>query len=207
VTPAGQAQGVAPSTSLDVLGTEMAALVARVRAGVARIGRGGPGLGAGVVWRADGHVLTNRHVVAGRGPSVEVRLADGRAYRARVTASDPGLDLALLKVEARDLVALPVGDSSRLRVGEIVFAVGHPWGRPWAVTAGIVSGLGPIRLTGRITLPEGIRSDVRLAPGHSGGPLVNARGDVVGVTTMILGGDLAVAIPSHIVRRWPAAAP
>ncbi len=91
-----------------------------------------------------------------------------------------------------------------MRVGQLVFAIGHPWGQPHVVTAGIVSGIGemPLRSGGRTV--EYIRSDELLAPGNSGGPLIDAAGQVVGINSMILGGDLSVAIPSHVVQRWLA---
>jgi serine protease Do len=100
------------------------------------------------------------------------------------------------------LVPAPIGRSARLRVGALVFAVGHPWGQPWVVTAGVVSGLGPFAVPGRAHPGSHIRSDVKLAPGNSGGPLLDARGEIVGVNAMVIGGDLSVAIPSDVVRRW-----
>jgi serine protease Do len=177
-------------------------LAERIRPSVAQIRSNGRGNGTGVVWRADGAVLTNDHVVAHAGGPLHVELADGRTLPAEVTARAPQLDLALLSVPAQDLPAASTGDSRALRVGELVFAVGHPWGQPWVVTAGIVSALGkaPVR-NGERSAPY-IRSDVRLAPGNSGGPLLNARGEVVGINAMIFGGDLAVAIPSHVAADW-----
>jgi serine protease Do len=133
--------------------------------------------------------------------------ADGRARPARVLAASRRLDLALREVPGTDLVPAPLGRSARLRIGELVFAVGHPWGQPWVVTAGVVSGLGAWSLPGHGRSEPYIRSDVRLAPGNSGGPLLDARGEVVGLNAMVVGGDLAVAIPSDVVRRWLAAEP
>jgi len=107
-------------------------------------------------------------------------------------------------VPAGGLQPAELGDSAALRIGELVLAVGHPWGMPAVVTAGIVSGIGQIapRWGGRPA--EYIRSDVRLAPGNSGGPLVNAAGQVIGINSMIFGGDLSVAIPAHVARAWLA---
>jgi serine protease Do len=138
-------------------------------------------------------VLTNLHVVAGARGAPTVIGTDGLGRQARVVATSRPLDLALLALPEDGLPPAPIGDSTRLRVGELVFAVGHPWGQPWSVSAGIVSGLGP---------RDHVRSDVRLAPGCSGGPLVDARGDVVGINTLVLGGDLAVAVASEAARRW-----
>jgi serine protease Do len=145
-------------------------------------------------------------VVAGARQALRVISADGRAHAARVLDSSRRLDLALLEVAGADLVPAPIGRSARLRVGQLVFAVGHPWGQPWVVTAGVVSGLGALP-PDRAGLGAYIRSDVRLAPGNSGGPLLDAHGEVVGLNAMVIGGDLAIAIPSDVVRRWLGAGP
>jgi serine protease Do len=180
-------------------------LVDHVRPSVVQIRSGGRGNGTGVVWNTGGAIITNDHVVAHAGGKIQVGLADGRTFDATVTAGAPELDLALLKIEAQDVIAVGAADSRTLRVGELVFAVGHPWGQPWVVTAGIVSALGTVPTrNGEATY---IRSDVRLAPGNSGGPLLNARGEVIGINAMIFGGDLAVAIPSHVAAEWLASNP
>jgi serine protease Do len=173
----------------------------RARLGIVRVHGHGPAGASGVVWRADA-VVTNHHVVAGTGRALRVLGADGRVHAARVLGASRALDLALLGVAGLDLPPATIGRSARLRVGELVFAVGHPWGQPWVVTAGVVSGLGPTRVPGRGSSVDAIRSDVRLAPGNSGGPLLDARGDVVGLNAMVVGGDLALAIPSDVVQRW-----
>ena len=182
-------------------GAGFAELAQRVRPGVVQLRGAGRGGGTGVVWSAGGTVLTNDHVVAGTRGALRVQTIDGRDLPVTVTARNQELDLALLRVPADDLPPMPVGDSSQLRVGELVFAVGHPWGQPWVVTGGIVSGLGEAETRSGERVPF-IHSDVRLAPGNSGGPLLNARGEVVGINAMIFGGDLAVAIPSQTVNAW-----
>lgn len=187
------------------LQTEVLEMVERVRPGVVQVRSEGRGIGAGVVWSADGEIITNQHVVADeRARKVTVVLEDGREFAATITAGNPGLDLALLKIQATDLVPVPVADSSHLRVGELVFAIGHPWGIRSVVTAGIISGLGETRVQGSRSgrTAQYIRSDVRLAPGNSGGPLLNPQGAVVGINAMIFGGDLGIAIPSHVVQGW-----
>jgi serine protease Do len=146
--------------------------------------------------------VTNHHVVAGARRVLRVVTADGRAHAARVLALSQELDLALLEVAGADLLPAPIGRSERLRVGELVFAVGHPWGQPWVVTAGVVSAPARLPVPGRADPGSYVRSDVHLAPGNSGGPLLDARGEVVGLNAMVIGGDLAVAIPSDVVRRW-----
>ncbi len=177
-------------------------MIDRVQPSVVQVRGRGRGGGAGVVWRSNGTIITNHHVVVGNGGQHRVLFPNGRELPAQVIASDQSLDLALLRVEASDLNAVPIGDSTQLRIGELVFAVGHPWGQPWTVTAGIVSGLGEVASPGRNWKAQYIRSDVRLGPGNSGGPLLNARGEVVGINAMIFGGDLGVAIPSHVAHRW-----
>ena len=165
----------------------------------------GRGAGAGVIWDAEGLVLTNHHVVASgrRGSRVQVVLHDGRTFDAEVVKRGRDLDLALLRIEEApgDLPAAPVGDSGALRVGQLVYAIGHPWGRLGAVTAGIVSGLDVVR-GGKARY---VQSDVALAPGNSGGPLLNARGEVVGINAMIFG-RLALSIPSNAASAWLAGA-
>jgi serine protease Do len=173
----------------------------RVRPSIVRVhGRGSAGA-AGIAWRPNA-IVTNHHVVAGARRALRVSTADGRMHAARVLALSRQVDLALLEVAGADLVPAPIGRSARLRVGELVFAVGHPWGQPWVVTAGVVSALSTLPLPGRADPGSYIRSDVHLAPGNSGGPLLDARGEVVGLNAMVIGGDLAVAIPSDVVRRW-----
>ena len=198
---------------LDTVSPAIADLIDHVRPSVVQVRSGGRGNGTGVIWRASGAILTNDHVVAHANGRIEVLFSDGRALAATVGARNADLDLALLEVPAGDLPAAAVGDSAQLRVGELVFAVGHPWGQPWVVTAGIVSGLGevPVRgssgpgAAGGERMAQYVRSDVRLAPGNSGGPLLNARGEVIGINAMIFGGDLAVAIPSHVASEWTVA--
>lgn len=182
------------------------AVLARSRAGVVEVRGRGRGAGAGIIWAGDGKIMTNYHVVAGTGGRPQVHLNDGRRFGTKLVAENPALDLALLEVEGKDLPALPIGDSSRLRVGELVFAVGHPWGHKDVVTMGIVSGLGKVTGVRSGRSADYIRSDVRLAPGNSGGPLLNASGEVIGVNSMIFGGDLSVAVPSHVALDWLARA-
>jgi serine protease Do len=160
--------------------------------------RGG---GTGVIWHRDGRIITNNHVVGRDDARVHIHLIDGRTLDAQVIQRNPRLDLALLKVTANNLQALPIGDSSKLRVGEWAFAIGHPWGQRWVVTAGIISALSSVKLAEDLTTRY-IKSDVGLAPGNSGGPLLNADGQVVGINAMIFGGDLSVSIPSNVVTDW-----
>jgi serine protease Do len=182
------------------------ALVEKARHSVVEVRGRGRGAGAGIIWGSDGKIVTNYHVVAGTGGKPQVQLYDGTRLGSTVVAENPALDLALLQVDSSSLPALPIGDSAKLRIGELVFAFGHPWGHKDVVTAGIVSGVGKVRGGRGERSAEYVRSDVRLAPGNSGGPLVNALGEVVGVNSMIFGGDLSVAVPSSVVVEWLARA-
>ena len=174
---------------------------------VVQVRSSGRGIGAGVIWPGDGLVLTNHHVVSGRRRRRNVRVAlhDGRTLDADVLKSDRSLDLALLglKGDQGDLPAAAVGDSDALRVGELVYAIGHPWGSVGAVSAGIVGGVGELRGPGRGSSARYVRSDVALAPGNSGGPLLNARGEVVAINAMIFG-LMALSIPSNAANAWVA---
>jgi serine protease Do len=172
---------------------------------VVQVRSGGRGIGAGVIWRPDGLVLTNHHVVAGGRRGATVALHDGRTFDVEMVKSGRSLDLALLRLsgDAHDLPAAPVGDSDALRVGELVYAIGHPWGSVGAVSAGIVSGVGELRGPGRGSSARYVRSDVTLAPGNSGGPLLNARGEVVAINAMIFG-RMALSIPSNAANAWLA---
>jgi serine protease Do len=185
----------------------IAEMVERVKPSVVQVMNGRRGAGAGVIWRSNGGIVTNYHVIAGGGPTARVLLTDGRELEARVVNSNPALDLALLQADAEDLPAAPVADSSQLRVGELVFAVGHPWGQPHVVTMGIVSAHGEVPMPRSERKAQYVRSDVNVAPGNSGGPMLNAQGAVVGITAMIFGGDMAVAIPSHVATEWVAGLP
>lgn len=159
------------------------------------------GGGSGVIWSQDGTIITNAHVVEGPGISgvevepVEVELWDGRRMPGRIVKRDRRRDVAALHVEASDLPAATPGDSNALRVGETVIAVGSPFGFTGAASTGVVHRLNSSGSQSWVV------SQLRLAPGNSGGPLANARGEVVGVNTMIAGG-LAFSIPSRSVTEF-----
>jgi len=182
-------------------------MIEDVQRSVVQVRSSGRGIGAGVIWPGDGLVLTNHHVVAGRRRRSNIRVAlhDGRTFDADVVKSGRNLDLALLRLEGDygDLPAAPVGDSDALRLGELVYAIGHPWGSVGAVSAGIVGGVGELRGPGRGSSARYVRSDVALAPGNSGGPLLNARGEVVAINAMIFG-LMALSIPSNAAEAWVA---
>jgi serine protease Do len=176
------------------------------------------GLGSGFIINADGYVVTNNHVVDGA-TEVRVKLSDGRDLKATVVGRDPKTDVALLKVDANHLPVIPMGDSSRLQVGEPVMAIGNPFGLEQTVTTGIVSATG--RVIGEGPYDDFIQTDASINPGNSGGPLINSQGQVIGIDTAIFsqnGGSVGIgfAIPvnlaksvvtqladsGHVVRGW-----
>jgi serine protease Do len=194
---------VSKDSSAVLAGTRM---IEDAQRSVVQVRSNGRGLGAGVIWPGDGLVMTNHHVVAGgRRSNVRVALSDGRTLDAEVVKTGRNLDLALLGLNGDhgDPPAAPVGDSDALRVGELVYAIGHPWGRVGAVSAGIVGGVGELRGPERGSSTRYVRSDVALAPGNSGGPLLNARGEVVAINAMIFG-NMALSIPSNTAGAWAA---
>ena len=162
-------------------------------------------LGSGVIVdAARGYVLTNNHVVGGA-DDITVTLQDGRSFKAKLIGTDPDTDVAVVQIPAQNLQALPLADSSKLRVGDYVVAVGDPFGLGQTVTSGIVSALGRsgLRNSGYQNF---IQTDASINPGNSGGALVNLRGELVGINTMILspsGGNVGIgfAIPSAITSE------
>jgi serine protease Do len=181
-------------------------VVHRVQRSLVVLHNGHHGVGAGIIWgqnqrKNSSLILTNYHVIA-HGRQLRAELEDGSEYPARLLAQAPEFDLALLEIDKGNLPAALIADSHILRVGELVLAIGHPWGQRSAVTAGLVSGLSTAQTSDPNKSIEIIRSDVNLAPGNSGGPLVNANGAVVGINTMILGGDQGIAVPSHIASAF-----
>jgi serine protease Do len=173
----------------------------RLRRSTVQISSGRRGQGSGIIVKSDGVIVTNAHVVGDS--NLEVRLWDGTSFPAHLDARNARRDLAVLRIPTANLPSVTLGNSEELRVGELVIAVGNPLGFMGAVTTGIVHaigrrpGLGPTKW---------VQADVQLAPGNSGGPLADARGNVVGVNTMVAAG-LGLAVPANAVARLLAGEP
>jgi serine protease Do len=180
-----------------LLNTSLDDLLARIRPILVVVHNGRRGAGAGV-FVGDGLVLTNNHVVA-RGRSYKVTLEGDASYEARVLAHDPDVDLALLDIPANGHPSA-VFSKRDVRPGELVFAYGHPWGQRNVLTSGVLSAVTTAR-TRRGEIPI-LRTDVHLAPGFSGGPLLDAAGEVIGINTMIVGGDQSVAVPASVILEF-----
>ncbi len=160
------------------------------------------GVGSGVIVSTDGYILTNRHVINGA-TDIRVALADGREFTAKLIGEDEKTDVAVIKIKANDLPAMTFADSNELAVGDIVLAVGNPFGITQSVTQGIVSGKD--RVTGNATDEDFIQTDAAINPGNSGGALVDVEGRLVGINTAILsrtGGNQGIgfAIPSNLCQ-------
>jgi S1-C subfamily serine protease len=192
-TVAGVAERLAPS-------------VANLRiTRMTRRGRVPAGAGSGVVLTPDGFLLTSAHVVAGRGRQGRAAFVDGREFEFSIVGSDPFSDLAVVRTEARDLEPATLGEAERLRVGQLVVAIGNPHGFAGSVTAGVVSALArslPARAGRDVRIIDNvIQTDAALNPGNSGGALVNGRGEVVGVNTAVAGVGLGLAVPINAATR------
>jgi serine protease Do len=160
---------------------------------------GGRGNGSGVIWSTDGVIITNAHVA--RASRLSIQLWDGRELGGSVILRDPRRDLAQLRVEASNLPAASIADSSQVRPGELAIAIGNPLGFVGALTTGVIHTVAPIRGLGS---QPWVQANVRLAPGNSGGPLADARGRIIGINSMVARG-LALAIPSNTVTQFLSA--
>ncbi|WP_264714966.1 S1C family serine protease [Limobrevibacterium gyesilva] len=195
---------------LDPYSARVVGAVARVAPAVLHIGNDGRGQGSGVLFTPDGYALTNSHVVAGA-KAVTATLPDGRRVAARLVGDDPGTDLAVLRLDGSGFEHAELGRSGTLRVGQLVVAIGAPYGFQATVTAGIVSGLGrTLRARDGRLIQSVVQTDAALNPGNSGGPLADAAGRVVGINTAIIapaqgicfavGIDTAVSVAAQLMR-------
>ncbi len=162
-------------------------------------------LGSGVIVSGDGYIVTNNHVVGGA-DEVEVRLSDERVFQAKIIGTDPKSDLAVIRIDAKNLPVVRIGDSSKLRVGNFVLAVGNPFGLEGTVTHGIISALGRTGLNIGVDYENFIQTDAPINPGNSGGALVNTSGELIGINTAILSGSgtnvgIGFAIPVNLAMN------
>ncbi len=182
-----------------MLNDELAEHIATAKASLVQVRNGRDGAGSGVIIHSDGLIITNAHVVRHSAPRVV--LSDGQEMPTKLLAYDEAADLAALAVSGSSLPALPLGDSRRLRPGSLVVALGHPWGVLGAATAGMVIGVGPpvepLPYQGEL-----IQVGLHLRPGHSGGPMLDAGGELVGINTMIAGPHVGLAVPTNTVNRF-----
>jgi S1-C subfamily serine protease len=162
------------------------------------------GQGSGFIIDTEGHILTNYHVIADA-RQVEVTLHNRKKYRATVVGTDPSHDLAIIQIKASDLSPMILGDSRNLQVGQKVYAIGNPFGLAGTLTSGIVSSIRSVQEPDGIRIEEAIQTDAAINPGNSGGPLLNWRGEVIGINTMIASGvgqssGIGFAIPINTAK-------
>ena len=183
---------------VGLLNSELSGAVQTAGEALVQVRAGRHGAGSGIVWRSDGLIVTNAHVARRR--LLRVDLQDGRALEGRVVAADAELDVAVLAVDATGFPAVETGDARTLKPGELVFAHGHPWGVPGAVSSGVVIGVGNDwpGLVDDASGREWLVVNMRLRPGNSGGPILDSRGRIVGISTIMAGPHVGMAVPAHV---------
>lgn len=189
-----------PGALLASLQDDLATIAAGARLSMVQVRSGREGAGTGTIVASDGQIVTNAHVA--RHGRLEVVLQDGRRVDASLVAVEPRLDLALLRVDVLGLPAIPFGSSAQLRSGEMVLSLGHPWGVEGGATLGVVIGVGADLPENPQPWRELVAVSLHLRPGHSGGPLVDTRGRLVGINTMMAGPEVGLAVPVDAIDRF-----
>jgi S1-C subfamily serine protease len=160
------------------------------------------GQGSGFIIDHDGHILTNYHVIA-EARQVEVTLHNRKKYRATVVGTDRSHDLAIIQIKAPELAPMTLGDSKNLQVGQKVYAIGNPFGLSGTLTSGLVSSIRSVQEPEGVTIDEAIQTDAAINPGNSGGPLLNSRGEVIGVNTAIIRGAQSISFAVAVdIAAW-----
>lgn len=198
------------ATLLQQINDDAARISEHVLDSLVHISNGQRGVGSGAIWQRDGLILTNAHVILDRrgqaSRMLTVTLRNGKVYPARLIAYDRQRDLAALRIDASDLAPIEIGESRQLKPGAIVMALGFPWGVKGGVTTGIVIGSGKHLLELGNNSFEWIAASLHLRPGHSGGPMVDSCGRIVGINTLMNGPNIGVAIPVHIAEEFLSSA-
>jgi len=184
----------------EQLNSALAGVLNDVSASVVQVRDESRGAGAGTIWRSDGLILTNAHVVQ-HGP-FKVALNDGRVLDAKLLARDEQHDLALLSVDAHDLPTIQIGSTGDLHPGQWVMALGHPWGIANAATSGVLIGVGRQLPELPTVSQDWVVADLHLRPGNSGGPLVDSQGRIIGVNTLITGPNVGVAVAVDVAKEF-----
>lgn len=201
--PAGVGAGGSALLASETRVIEIARNIGPSVVSVTTVTRDGTALGSGVIWRSDGYILTNSHVVED-GKSIKVTLSSGREMSATPLGGDPRVDLAVIKINATGLPTAQLGDSDALQVGQLAIAIGNPYGFERTVTVGVVSALNRNIPGGGSALMNLIQTDAEINPGNSGGPLLDSRGRIIGINTALVGGGggqgVGFAVPINLAQ-------
>ena len=185
--------------SIENVGKEIASHANRAVDSMVSLHARGRRIGTGTIWHEDGFIITNAHV-ADFDSALGVTLQDGRQASARVIGMDREQDVAVLSIDAENLPTVEIGDSRQLHPGEFVVSLGFPWGVPAGLTAGVVITVGKWIENGNRSPRDWLIASLKLRPGHSGGPMLDSHGRLVGINTMMHGPYVGAAVPSHVVK-------